>query len=177
MRAMESERANDEAERLIRARYTFLFLFLVPVGLLGGIALFPARIWSSPFRGIEFLLVASVGLALLGLGLGYLCAGAIISLSVPRAITIGAESVVGDFGRKDWRGPPLRERRFEDIRAIRRARLVRVPLIFGHPDYSRRKPIRDSAIFYISEENMKWVQLAILKRSPDERHVSVSFSA
>lgn len=156
------DRQNTEPERKIRTRFVILYVaILVPLGWLGGVGVLSLR------RGFHLSLspldfgVLTLALVTLGLFLGFLSARAIVFTSVPTAVFIDHDRIVGDFRRKGWKGTYRKEIRFEDIRAIRRAYLLRIPIVRGHPDLRRDKEIRDSAIFYLSDANLDAVRQAL----------------
>jgi hypothetical protein len=118
---------------------------------------------SAPLAVVLLVLVAVV---ILGGLLGYYGAGrAAIFLMVPAAISMGDESIVGDFRRPGWTGPQVREIRYADVREVGRTRVFRIPVVQGHPDYKRRKAILDSSLFYLSETNLEKVRAAVQSHS------------
>lgn len=156
---------NLEAEKVVRRRYLLAYLVGVPItGYSGALGFFASMgrapvVWSAKFLlvGVPFVVVAA-------LVLGHLSARAVILLSVPRLISKEADSFVGDYRRPGWSGPPLREIRFEDIRWAGKTRILRIPILVGHPDYHPHKTIADDAFFYLSEENLRRVREVILAR-------------
>jgi hypothetical protein len=155
------EWSNSEAERTVLLRFTLLNLLVVPVGLIGGDAIYSLGKGTPLDFGLKVILTGVIVLTVMVVGLGYLSARAVVFLSVPTAITIDRESIVGDFRRKGWKGYSISEIRIQDIRAVRKTPLLRIPIVRGHPDRQKVKPMRDSAFFYLTESNLQRVKAAL----------------
>jgi hypothetical protein len=84
-----------------------------------------------------------------------------VMLSVPKAISIRDGAIVGDFRRPGWLGAPIKEIRLADVRLIRQARLLRVPIVFGRKTASRQTPVYESPFFYVSTTNAKIIRDAV----------------
>jgi len=155
---------NDSIERTVRIRFTLASLPLGPVSWTIAVLLsehLPRGGASSQWLLAVMLLSVTVAIGIFGY-FGMARVG--ILLSVPKAIAIGTESVVGDFRREGWKGHPVREIRFDDIQGIGRTRVLRIPILRGHPNYKRRKPIMDSSFFYLSPANLETVRKAVQAR-------------
>jgi hypothetical protein len=163
--AAQFELSNAEAERQVRFRYMLAFLVIIPIGGVGGdlIVNLPRSRSLSPSPLVLVVLLA-VGLAL-ALGLGYLSARAISMLSVPKAISIRDGAIVGDFRRDGWSGAPVKEIRLAEVRTIRKARLLRVPLVIGRKNASRWTPVYESPFFYVTEANAAKIRAALDRAS------------
>lgn len=153
---------NQQAESLVRSRFLVLYVVVIlPLGLLGSDAISSWESGRPLDLGFGFLAVETSILLVLALGLGSLSARAIVLGATPAAVAIDEARIVGDFRRRGWKGDSEREIRYEDVREIRRTYLLRIPMIRGHPDYTRSKPIRDAALFYLSETNLERVRRAV----------------
>jgi hypothetical protein len=161
MNGRQFEWSNSEAERTVLVRFLLLMLLAIPVGLLGGDAIYSIGKGNPLDFGLKFILIGSVVSTVMVVALGYMSARAVVFLSVPTAITIDRESIVGDFRRKGWKGYSVSEIRIQDIRAVRKTTLLRIPIVRGRPDRQKVKPMRDSAFFYLTESNLQRVKAAL----------------
>ena len=155
------ELSNVEAERQVRFRYLLAYLGIAPFGLLGAdlvVNLPHGRSLILSPVALVAMLVVEIGVLL---GIGYLGARAIAMLSVPRAISIRDGAIVGDFRRAGWTGAQIQEIRLADVRLIRKARLLRVPIVFGRKNASRETPIHEAPFFYVSDANAAVIQAAL----------------
>ena len=160
------DQPNIEAERMVLVRFLSLcVIVVVPVGWLGAVAVLSLRKGAPLSLNPDMLALGTLAIAILALALGYIAARAIVLISVPKAVALEDDGIVGDFRRSGWRGAPIQEIRFDDIRSIRKTYLLRIPIVRGRPDFQRIKPIRDSAIFYLSAANMERVRAALETRA------------
>jgi hypothetical protein len=162
---------NLEAERVVRIRFwTFYVVLFSTSGVLGGDA-YVSWIKDRPLDlKPELLVVGTIVVACFSVWLGYISARAIIWVSVPRAITIDGERILGDFRRLDWKGFSESQIRLEDIRALRKTYLLRIPMVRGRGgNYSRSRTVRDSAVLYLSASNFEHVRSALERFSAQRR--------
>ena len=153
---------NAGAEVSVRIRFLFFSLGIsLATGLLGGIVLVSLGHGQPPNLGLELFAVDFVVLFALAFGLSYLSARAVVQDLTPVAIAIEADRVVGNFRRPRYGGPTEREIRLEDVRAIRKTYVLRIPMVRGHRDFRRNKPIQDAAAFYLTESNLELVRRAV----------------
>ena len=155
---------NAEAERMVLPRSTLSYLIAAPIGLLLGDALYSFGKGRPLYSGAEFLLVGVSGLVILTLGLGYLAARTKVRVLVPRSLSIEPYRIASDFGRQGWIGPPTREIRFENVREIRKARLLRVPFVIATSAQRSPGAIPAARLFYLTEANVHVLQSAIAAR-------------
>jgi hypothetical protein len=155
------ESSNAEAERQVRFRFLLVYLGVGPVGLVGGDIIVNVPRGHSLALGPVALGVFPAIELTLALGLAYLAARAIVMLSVPSSISIRDGVIVGDFRRPGWLGAPIKEIRLADVRLIRRARLLRVPIVFGRKNPNRQSAVYESPFFYVSKTNAEIIRHAL----------------
>jgi hypothetical protein len=171
MSAPRFDLPNLEAERVVRIRFWIFYLVLLPpTGVLGGDA-YVSWIKNRPLDlKPEFLIVTTVLAVCFSVWAGYMSARAIIWVSVPRAITIDGERILGDFRRPGWKGSSEKQIRLEDVRALRKTYLLRIPVVWGRGGvYSGSNTVRDSALFYLSASNFEHVRSALERFSAQRR--------
>jgi hypothetical protein len=148
-------------ERVVLYRYWALYCSAIVLTLIfGGVAV--SSLIRRPIDGWDEYIGVTLAVGFcLGIGFGYGSARSMVILFVPRAISIRESTVVGDFRRERWHGPPLREIRYEDIRAVRRSMFLRIPVVEGSPGRGTAKRLTGLQRFYVTGPNLLKVEEAV----------------
>ena len=145
---------NGEVEKVIRFRTIFSWTAGITVwfylGGLGYVAITGRQV-PHPELAIPLTLTFGIGL---GIGFGYLISRMAILLAAPLSVAIDSDRILADFRRRGWPDAPLREILFQDLKVMRRSRVLRIPLVKGTPHYDKVKPVRDTPLMYLTRSNL-----------------------
>ena len=156
---------NTETERVVRSRITVL---AAAFGFVGGvIGYFVAaglpRAGPLPFWDA---VVSIVGITVVAALVGYApLSRMVVRVFVPRSLSLGDASVIGDFRRKGWSGPPIREMRFDDVRSVARTPELGIAVVRGRFRPGGGGSSSDTSFFYLTDRNAAAVRKAVAEES------------
>jgi hypothetical protein len=156
-----AELDNSSVEWKLRSRYATVFPLFAPLVVGGAILIASQRPGPSDLLGFVPWAVGSVIAAPFLWVAGYFAGRAIVFLSVPRAITITDNALLGNFRRVGWTGAPTKVILFDNVREMRTAYLLRIPMIFARASRADATSISSAPFFYLSESNFGLVTSAV----------------